>query len=477
MKRSSRVRRAEYLLLFGSIAGSVSSACGLLSADDFAGLHARDEPERGGTSTAGGADVNNEAGAGAGNDASIASAGSADETRVASAGRDGHATSSAGNADEAGAESGGSAGAPSAGSAGEAGAPSAGGAGGSLPVLETCAPDPGAVEARAGSALTSLSLEDFGGWAAIPDALPDSETFIFNPAIASRSASSVYVFSPASSGKIWQNLGVAQLGSSDIWTWRGWTALRAPPGWVGGVAATAFGEQGLALAARGVPSNADALVYARVCFARNAAASPGALAGTWSDWVQVKQGNLKRDAAIAFSDPGLFIVASGTNDRVYLSAYDVGAPFDSDDWSDWGVIDNTTTWASSPAIAARPGGTLFVAAKALDAHYYLTKSYDFGGDWSPWVAVDSGGLAFESAPALATAPTSDGALIIVGVGADDQMWISVSRDDGLTWSKFQAPLGASLLGAAAAVSPTEGVIHTFGRGTNNEIYIDPYQSR
>jgi hypothetical protein len=318
---------------------------------------------------------------------------------------------------------------------------------------------------------SSLALAGFAGWQLVP-VLPGDGTFISKPAAASRSASSVYLFGrSASEGLLWQNFGVA-LGDGRTWNWLGWSALRTPAFWLGGVSTVAFGDRALAVAARASSPNCTQ-AYVRACLPPPAGSSAGP-DGIWTDWVQIPGGNLIRDPALAFGDPNLFVVAQGTDEKFYLSSYRTGTPFDPSHWTAWQLIGGGP-WASEPGVAARPTGRLFVAALARDGQYYLTSSPDSGASWASWNRVDSGSLRFASGPALVTAPAAAGSLSIFGTGADEQMWTSTSSDDGLTWGPFEAPPDSRLTAAPAAVSPTEGVVYTFGRGTDYEFHMDPYR--
>jgi hypothetical protein len=238
------------------------------------------------------------------------------------------------------------------------------------------------------------------------------------------------------------------------------------------VSATAFGERGLAIVVRAA-TDYGPQAYVRACIP-TAAGSPAGAGGIWTDWVMIGDGNLKRDPSIAFGDPNLFVVAQGTDDQFYLSSYSLGTGFDSSHWTWWQGIEGGP-WSSEAAIVARPGGMLFVAAIGGDGRYYLTSSPDSGATWASWDRVESGALRFNSAPALASAPTATGTLSIFGTGVDEQMWASTSNDNGVSWGPFQAPPISRLTAPPAAVSPTEGVVHTFGRGTDYAFYSNPYR--
>jgi len=339
-------------------------------------------------------------------------------------------------------------------------------------VSERCQLDLGAVDSQAslGYITESLTLDHFAGWNQVPgNGLPDAQTLMSKPAAASQSSSSAHLFARSASEGLWQNYGVVA-DDGDTWIWLGWSRLRTPPAWAGGVSATAFGTHGLALAAKGAAVDGT-YVYFRACLP-----APGGDAGedgVWSDWALVSSRAVKRDPAIAFGAPNLFIVALDTNDQFNFSTNPVGASFDANRWSPFRAIPGGP-WASEAGVAARPDGKVFVAALSRDGQYYLTKSLNAGESWSPWKLVDSGLLRFASAPALASAPTAGGSLSIFGTGVDEQMWRSTSTDDGLTWGSFDAPPAARLITAPAAVSPTEGVVHTFGLGTDFTMFMNPY---
>jgi len=183
-------------------------------------------------------------------------------------------------------------------------------------------------------------------------------------------------------------------------------------------------------------------------------------------------GNLKRDPTIVFSDSKLFVVAQGTDDQFYWSSYATDSVFDSAHWTSWQLIEGGP-WMSEAGVVAKPGGRLFIAALAADGHYYLTRSSDSAASWAPWTLVESGDHNFNSAPALAAAPTASGSLSIFGTGLDEQLWMSTSSDDGRSWRPFDSTPNSRLVSGPAAVSPIEGFAHLFSRATDQAVWMDP----
>ena len=431
-----RARRTQLTLAFSAYLGVIfactSSACGLLSKDDFAGLHP-EEAADGGRAGADGGHAGADGGhAGADDEhAGASGSGSDPDTSIATP----------------------------------------------LPPFERCAQDLGQLDDSKSATDTSPLLSSFAGWQPVSNfGLPSDARIVAKPAVASHSASSVYLFAQSNTdsnlnGSLIQNLGIVLEGST--WAWQGWSSLRTPSAWLGGVSATAFEKQSLALATRATTSADVSQVYVRACITPAAGSVAGA-GGIWTNWVLLIGGNLNSDPTIAFSDPYLYVVARGTDDQFWFTRYQAGTTFDAWHWAPWSLVVDGL-WTSEAAIATRPGGRLFVAGLGSDSQYYLTESQNGGASWSARRLVDSGSLRFHSAPALATAPTADGSLAIFGTATDSQMWTSTSDDDGRTWGAFQVTPHSNLKSPPVATSPKEGVIHIFALGTDAALWMDAYR--
>jgi hypothetical protein len=92
--------------------------------------------------------------------------------------------------------------------------------------------------------------------------------------------------------------------------------------------------------------------------------------------------------------------------------------------------------------AALPDGLVFAALRTIEGHVWSTVSADDGLSWAPAIST---GLAHPCAPAPVFR-LSDGRLLMFThnnsyesrtrwVQSRDKLWVSLSEDDGATWSK------------------------------------------
>ena len=459
---------ARVTSMLSLLAACCASACGLLSAGDFDGLH--------------GAKASGGSSSGGGRDARAGEAGVVASASDAGASDSGAGEGGTGGAGIAGATAGSASGGfPNGGTGDQAPGQAVGGSaigGAPSQVLggpagpEQCDDDSSVAQAVApleSVTLSSLLSSGFSGWRVVPsNGLPTDPLVTSDPSAAARNPFSVHLFARDSAGVFQQNIGTSAAGGAP-WSWRGWQSLGVPPGVPRGMlSGTTWGTRSLAVVARSTfDDNNQAFV--RVC-------TPPAVSGTglWSAWTQIKIGNLVQDPVIAFSDPYLYVFAPGTDHRLWFSRNDTTSGYNPDYWTQWTVVPNGIL-SSAASIATRPGGTLFVAALATNSRYYTVTSRDGGLSWSDWRFVDSGQLTFVSAPALVTSPRADGALVLLGTAFDRQLWAAVSTDEAVTWNEFEPTAGSQLTSGPAAVSAAEGSLFMFGRGTDDALWMNNYR--
>jgi len=133
------------------------------------------------------------------------------------------------------------------------------------------------------------------------------------------------------------------------------------------------------------------------------------------------------------------------------------------------------------AAAALDGGRLFLAASGTNNRYYITSSADGGAHWSGWNYVNASPNTFVSAPALTANVAAGGNIELNIFGTQTasngvQLVLnSTSFDGGNSWSPYQSIGYGNLITAPSAVASRPSRIETFGRGTDHKIYVDNYR--
>jgi hypothetical protein len=276
------------------------------------------------------------------------------------------------------------------------------------------------------------------------------------------STSEVDLFARGSDGAFWTNYGYT-LDNWNTTFWVGWTSLGGVFLGMPSAAPWRFAHDGIVLAGRAT----DYQIYVRVY-------NPDPNQPSWTDWAPVSHGGVfSNEPAVTYVDPYIYVFANGTDNGVYWSRNDTSNGFNPDPnaWTVWKGAIPEGVLSSQPA-AGTFRNVIYVVGRGTTNLYHITKSTDMGNTWSHWQTLSLTNT-FSSGPALTIAPNGD--LNVFGTSAvNGHMLASTSPDGGTTWAVFQDASGV-LNASPAAAQPTQGLIQTFGRGTDNTIYWNRYQ--
>jgi virginiamycin B lyase len=150
--------------------------------------------------------------------------------------------------------------------------------------------------------------------------------------------------------------------------------------------------------------------------------------GAWSSWSAVPYGSTDTAPSIAFFNGRLYMAAKGNgNSNIYLSNMNSSTLV----WSGWTKLPGGTP--SNPSLAASPLH-LYIVARGTDSRIYWRRM-DTSGSWSAW-AVTSGST--DAAPAVHffsnSASIYGGVYVVVKGNGSNSIYMNSLNPDTLIWS-------------------------------------------